>query len=185
MKRICISIAVFLLAVSAVAAVSGDGIQTARVLICAEARDGLLKTENGSVVQQLTFDSWGQTAAGPLLPGRYRVETDQGTAVFTLQTNAAISQVTGDGWTDGEAVYLGRPVTGSLTVLYTGQWRWHLDGQEADKAIPSLIRQGEHRICRFDRLPQGYYVLRGEDGNYPFLLTPEEPDIRLDLTDNS
>ena len=185
MKRVCISILVFLLAVSAVAAVSGDGTRAARVLICAEAPDGLLKTENGAVVQRLTFDKWGQTAAGPLPPGRYRVEAGSREAVFTLQTNAAISQVSGEGWTDGERLFLGETVTGSLKVIYQGPWRWRLEGQGADKAIPSLTQQDDRWLCCFDQLPPGYYVLRGETEELPFLLTPEEPEILLDLTGNS
>jgi len=77
-----------------------------RVCICADAVHGVLCGNDGTVLQELTFDRNGQAAAGPLYPGRYHVKAAGLSVSFTLLHNASLSRAEGDGWTDGELLYL-------------------------------------------------------------------------------
>ena len=179
MKRITAILLVLCLALGWAAAAEQEP-RKAYVLICADAAEGVLKTSGGAVVQQLHFDAKGQTAAGPLPPGDYVVEAGCRTAAFTLRTNAAVTQVTGDGWSDGESVRLGPVTQGQLTVCYDGLWRWVLEGEGADRAVPELSVTQQGKSCTFT-LPLGAYTLCGTQGRIPVLLTPESPEQMLTL----
>ncbi len=157
----------------------------AYVLICANPGQGVLYDSEGNALESLRFDRKGQARAGPLLPGDYRVRAGGWTVRFTLRTNAAVGQVSGDGWSDGEALHLGGRTTGALTVLYEGDWQWTLEGETAGDAVPSLAEADGGSACIFDALPLGAYVLRGPEGDIPLLLTQEEPAQTLDLRPRS
>lgn len=182
MKRLLLILTALLLTLTAASA-AGKPSRPVYVLICANAVEGVLKTESGLELQQLAFDRRGQVAAGPVSPGTYLVEAGSLRAVFTLRTNGAVTQVSGDGWTDGEALHLGHQTTGSLTVSFQGTWQWTLEGEGADRTIPDLYQQDGSLLCSFTRLPLGYYVLRGPDRAIPVLLTSENPDQTLQLSD--
>lgn len=155
--------------------------ERARVLICAGTAAGTLFDSEGKLIEVLTFDQKGQTAAGPLVPGTYRVQAGPWSAEFTLRTNASVAQVSGDGWSDGEILHLGGRTLGQLTVYYEGTWQWTLEGETADEAVPYLRRDGNASVCVFSQLPLGAYVLHGPDGSLPLLLTEEDPIQTLDL----
>jgi len=177
MKRIALLLILLLLPISA----AGTPSRSVYVLICANAAEGLLKTETGLALYPLTFDHMGQVAAGPLPPGTYQVEAGSLRAVFTLRANGAVTQVTGDGWTDGEAVHLSRRTTGTLTVRCQGSWQWQLEGEGADRAVPDLFQTDGGMVCVFSQLPLGFYVLRGPGADIPVLLTEAMPEQTLQL----
>lgn len=143
---------------------------------CRLPRVSLLE-EHGQPLQTLEFDRFGQAAAGPLMPGRYLIRSAWGETAFSLRSNGAVCQVEGQGWTDGEVLHISRQTSGTLTVLYDGDWIWSLDGERAGEAVPSL-KEGS---CRFSHLPFGWYVLTGADGEIPILLTEDDSDQTLDL----
>lgn len=163
------------------AAAQRTGVRTAYVLICADAAEGTLFTADGTERQALTFDERGQAVAGPLPPGDYTVQAGDWTAAFTLRTNASVGEVSGDGWSDGEILHLSRRTLGQLVIRYTGDWRWTLEGEKAGEAVPLLHEDGERTQCVFSQLPLGAYVLHGDDGDWPVLLTEDAPNQTLDL----
>lgn len=180
MKRMYLTVAMFLVVCTALAAASRHTGRAAMVLICADAESGVLRTAGGAFVQRLTFDEMGQVAAGPVPAGAYTVEAGPWQASFTLRANAAVTGVTGDGWSDGESVRLGEWTETRLTVYFDGPWRWTLEGEGADRAVPEL-KQTDGRSCCVFRLPPGVYVLRGETGSLPIALTPEDPSRTVSL----
>ena len=166
----------FFLALGLTAALAGTVQAGQRPLsFCVNGTEGSLLNSRGQLLQQLEFEN-GQALAGPLPPGQYRIRTDRGTVVFTLCTNASLCRVDGPGWTDGEQLHLGAGC-GSLSVLYEGEWSCTLSGETAAKAIPSLS-DGQ---CHFEELPFGWYVLETPAGNLPLLLTPDQPQVSIDL----
>lgn len=153
----------------------------AYVLICASPGQGILYDSEGNILETLRFDQRGQAKTGLLLPGDYSVQAGSWTVRFTLRTNAAVGQVSGDGWSDGEILHLGSRTTGALTVLYQGAWQWTLEGETAGDAVPSLTEIDGGWACVFDALPLGSYILRGPEADIPLLLTQEVPEQVLDL----
>lgn len=152
-----------------------------KVLITGEVSSARILSQEGTPLQELVFDGRGQAVAGPLPPGNYALEAGEMEAEFTLKPNGALTQVEGDGWTDGEILHFTEETTGRLTVLYEGEWRWNLWGENADQGRPVLSHEGDHWSCTFEGLPFGSYVLQGEEKDVPILLRGEEPEQLMDL----
>lgn len=152
-----------------------------KVLLTGPHPTARILARDGTVLQDLALDHRAQAVAGPLTPGVYGVRSGDLAAQFMLRPNGSLSQVTGDGWTDGEILHLGTGNVGSLTIRYTGEWRWVLAGEGADEAVPDLSRDGADQCCTFEALPLGAYALEGPDGMLPILLTEQEPAQLVDL----
>ncbi len=109
-----------------------------------------------------------------LRPGRWRLSAEGSADVsFTLRENAAVSDVSGAGWTDGESLTLSQTVCGSLTVVKTQasdasetQYIYRLAGAELENDCRALAFGPESeptQYCTFWELPAGSYILYEND----------------------
>ena len=105
-KKLLIAAALFALLVQGVSADSRP------VWVCINGQEGLLLDSRGQLLSRLEFDHRGQALAGPLPPGRYTVQTEQGNVEFTLRPNASVTDVEGPGHSDGELLWLEAPSAG-------------------------------------------------------------------------
>lgn len=83
----------------------------------------------GKHIQTLAVGEDGQVTAGPLAPGNYRTwNRSLGSVQFQLRDNAAVEVRGGNGWSDGEILYLKDGAAVCLQVTVCGQ---NTDGQTA------------------------------------------------------
>ena len=117
--------------------------------------------------------------------GSYTLLADDGRAVtFFLEDNAAVSNVTGDGWTDGEILYLDTQVHCTLRLIRrAGTEAAYTLAGEGYKATMSLEdTAGGNAVAVFSPLRPGTYTLTGSDGSVRALtLTEAQPFVSLGL----
>lgn len=136
-----------------------------------------------------------ETAAGPapaeyvlsLEPGqRYTAVSANGaTASFYLEENASLSNVTGDGWTDGELLHLDQEIRCTLRVLQAAgtEGMYTLTGPDYQetKVLYTAPGAGQARAV-FSGLLPGTYTLTAADGTVRTVeLTEDQPDLALGL----
>jgi len=120
-----------------------------------------------------------------LPPGEnYTVHADSGLAAgFTLAENAAITNVTGDGWTDGEILYLTPDPKGTLTVTASVPdgviLTVSLQGGETDEQRSLSAETGGKAV--FAGLTPGSYTLTANGKERKVTLTREMPDVTVGL----
>ena len=107
------------------------------------------------------------------------------TASFYLEENASLSNVTGDGWTDGELLHLDREVRCTLRILRAAgtEGMYTLTGPDYQetKVLYTAPGAGQARAV-FSGLQPGRYTLTAADGMVRTVeLTEEQPDLALGL----
>ena len=122
-----------------------------------------------------------------LEPGRrYTAETEGGLRTsFYLEENASLSNVTGDGWTDGEILHLDREVRCTLRILRAAgtEAMYTLTGTDYQetKVLYTAPGAGQARAV-FSGLLPGTYTLTAADGTTRTVeLTEDQPDLALGL----
>lgn len=122
-----------------------------------------------------------------LTPGeRYTVTTDGGLeTAFYLEENAAVSNVTGSGWSDGEQLHLDRQVRCTLRILRAGgaECLYTLTGNGvAEQRALYTSEGGSQAQAVFAGLEPGAYTLSDTDGMLRTVyLTEEQPEVVLGL----
>lgn len=122
-----------------------------------------------------------------LEPGqRYTVTTDGGLeTAFYLEDNAAVSNVTGNGWTDGEQLHLDTETRCTLRILRAGgaECLYTLTGQGiAEQRALYTSEGGSQAQAIFAGLEPGTYTLSGTDGLLRTVsLTAEQAEVVLGL----
>lgn len=122
-----------------------------------------------------------------LEPGqRYTVTTDSGLeTAFYLEENAAVSNVTGSGWTDGEQLHLDREVRCTLRILRAGgaECLYTLTGDGvAEQRTLYTSEGGSQAQAVFAGLEPGTYTLSDTEGLLRTVhLTEEQPEVVLGL----
>lgn len=118
-----------------------------------------------------------------LRPGRWRFSAEGRADVsFTLGENAAVTNVSGAGWTDGESLTLSQAVCGSVTVVKActeeAQFLYRLTGAETENDCRALAFTPESepvQRCSFWNLPAGSYVLYENDAEAArFTISPSD-----------
>lgn len=160
-----------------------------------------LYSSQGDWMQSLDFAD-GETLTMAMPPGDYcLLRPDDHFVSFRLAQNAAISMLGGQGWTDGEILYMEDVPGGSIQVVCwltpeefdSGQYGicWlNLYGEELLQStalhfVPELEPEDNGYYCQswnFQGLPPGTYTLE-KDGQPAAIvtLTDEEPDYMLVL----
>lgn len=149
---------------------------------------GTIIVTNEAGVQQ-------EAAAGPapaeyiltLEPGQRYTTVGAGgtTASFYLEENASLSNVTGDGWTDGELLHLDTETRCTLRILRNAgaEGMYTLTGPDYQetKVLYTAPGAGQARAV-FSGLLPGTYTLTAADGTARTVeLTEEQPDLALGL----
>lgn len=122
-----------------------------------------------------------------LEPGqRYTASNPDGvTASFYLEENASLSNVTGDGWTDGELLHLDREVRCTLRILRTAgaEGMYTLTGPDYQETKLLYTATGASQArAVFSGLLPGTYTLTAADGTSRTVeLTEDQPDLALGL----
>lgn len=152
--------------------------------------------ETGAAGALTVTDEAGETVARlpPERPGQYRLTLTPGSryrlagtdvaASFYLADNGAVSDVTGDGWCDGEVVYLTAEARCTVHVFQEGAAgaACRLAG-DGDTAL-AWFRDGGGGRARavFSGLAPGTYTLTGPDGAVRTVtLTADQPDLAVHL----
>ena len=122
-----------------------------------------------------------------LAPGQlYTVSNPDGvTASFYLEENASLSNVTGDGWTDGELLHLDTETRCTLRILRNAgaEGMYTLTGPDYQetKLLYTAPGAGQARAV-FSGLQPGTYTLTAADGTErTVVLTEAQPDLALGL----
>ena len=153
---------------------------------------------DGQEADRQTADADGDLAAGPLAPGEYSTWQERlGTVRFRLEENGAVTALEGNGWADGERLWLTEGPVSSLRVT-VGTERLMIDGRlltltlEQEDGITrqqsvyiSLDSQAVNgvytRTCLFDGLPPGLYVLRCEGVSLELAVHTRPVECALDV----
>ena len=166
-----------------------------RMMMVSEVPDIRLCRTDGALLQELSTNDAKQAATDLLQPGEYLAVTAESRVTFRLNSNASITVISGEGWTDGEILYLTGSDVGTLRlqrIINSSE----LEGGNGWLDYV-LVRSGsEHRqVLRFDTaglhelmfygLPYGSYSLY-ENGIFRarIIITKTAPDAVLELTEN-
>lgn len=150
------------------------------------ARGMIVRSASGICLQTTSPNQLGEYLL-QLSPGRsYTLEADDGrTVTFFLEDNASVSNVTGDGWTDGEILHLDTSVRCTLQVVRNaaGSVRYTLTGNGFAKTLPlEAGDDGQSARAVFSPLDPGVYTLTGSDGtSRTIAITGMQPYISLGL----
>ncbi len=87
-----------------------------RMVIVSQDQEIRLCRPDGSLLQTLYSNEEGQSATDLLEPGEYLAVSQQSRVAFLLEENASISVLRGNGWSDGEVLYLSGADNASLTL---------------------------------------------------------------------
>lgn len=160
-----------------------------------------LYSSQGDWLQRLDLTD-GETETMAMPPGDYcLLRQDDSFVSFRLQQNAAIETLGGNGWTDGEILYLEDLAGGSIQVMCwlspeefaSGQYRicWlNLYGEDTEQSqtlhfVPELTPEDNGRYClscSFQGLAPGTYRLeRNGQPAATVTLTQAYPDYMLVL----
>lgn len=122
-----------------------------------------------------------------LEPGqRYEITSAEGLeTAFYLEDNAAVSNVTGNGWTDGEQLHLDTEIRCTLRILRAGgtECLYTLTGGDVaeQRALYTETGSGQAQAV-FAGLEPGTYTLSSTDGLLRTVsLTAEQPEVVLGL----
>ena len=111
--------------------------------------------------------------------------TDGLTASFYLEKNASLSNVTGDGWTDGELLHLDRETRCTLRILRSAgtEGMYTLTGPDFQETKVLYTAEGASQArAVFSGLLPGTYTLTAADGTTRIVeLTEDQPDLALGL----
>lgn len=158
----------------------------------------VVRDETGVAGTMTVTNEAGETqeaTAGPapaeyvlsLEPGqRYTASNPDGvTASFYLEENASLSNVTGDGWTDGELLHLDTELRCTLRILRAAgtEGMYTLTGPDYQetKLLYTAPGAGQARAV-FSGLLPGTYTLTAADGTErTVVLTEAQPDLALGL----
>ena len=154
----------------------------------------VVRDETGSAGILTVTDEDGapqEAVAGPA-PAEYILTLEPGqryTAVgaggaeasFYLEENASLSNVTGDGWTDGELLHLDHETRCTLRILRSAgaEGMYTLTGKDyhETKVLYTADGAGQARAV-FSGLLPGTYTLTAADGTArTVVLTEEQPDF--------
>lgn len=161
----------------------------------------VLYSSQGDWMQNLTFYN-GETLTMAMPPGDYYLQREDGTQIgFRLAQNASLRMVGGNGWTDGEILYLENEPGCSIQVVCwlsqaefeSGQYeicwlnlrRGEVVESTALHFVPELAPEdnGYYRSsCSFQGLVPGTYMLE-RDGQLAatVTVTAEEPEYMVVL----
>lgn len=107
------------------------------------------------------------------------------TASFYLEENASLSNVTGDGWTDGELLHLDWETRCTLRILRAANTEGMYTLKGADYQETKLLYTAEgagQARAVFSGLLPGTYTLTAADGSVRIVeLTEDQPDLALGL----
>lgn len=77
-----------------------------------------ITTPGRTVLQTLTVNEQHEVVTNGLQPGQYLAISDEiGAVLFSLHDNASVAVLGGNGWSDGEMVYMTTQQTGTVQVL--------------------------------------------------------------------
>lgn len=150
---------------------------------------------DGVLLQSLKTNERGQAATDLLQPGEYLAVTDDSRVSFRLNENASITVLEGNGWSDGELLYLSGADVGTLTL------RRCISPAEAAQGSGwidyTLQRSGSerHQVLRFEAAGTYELVFYGlACGSYDLcengvvrariVITRSAADATLELTEN-
>ena len=147
----------------------------------------LIVTDEDGQQQETTAGAAPAEYVLTLVPGqRYTAANPDGvTASFYLEENASLSNVTGNGWTDGELLHLDTEIRCTLRILRAAgtEGMYTLTGTDYQetKVLYTAEGAGQARAVFSGMLP-GTYTLTAADGTVRTVeLTKEQPDLALGL----
>lgn len=147
----------------------------------------LIVTDEDGQQQETTAGAAPAEYVLTLVPGqRYTAANPDGvTASFYLEENASLSNVTGNGWTDGELLHLDTEIRCTLRILRAAgaEGMYTLTGTDYQetKVLYTAEGAGQARAV-FSGLLPGTYTLTAADGTVRTVeLTEEQPDLALGL----
>lgn len=137
-----------------------------------------IETPSRQLVQTLTVNERHEAVTDGLQPGQYLAVSETiGSVLFSLHENASVSVIGGNGWSDGEMVWMSTQQTGTVRVCRyveksavdadDGTWyTYSLQGQDyaADRIIHITLETAQEgayyvQCCTFSGLAEGSYAL--------------------------
>ncbi|MBQ7871448.1 MAG: hypothetical protein IJ357_04845 [Oscillospiraceae bacterium] len=172
-----------------------EGALWVRMVIVSPLPELRLCRPDGVLLQTLHTNGRGQAATDLLEPGEYLAVSADSRVRFRLNENASITVLEGNGWSDGELLYLSGEDTGTLTLLRS------ISPAEAAEGPGwmdyTLRRSGteRHQVLRFETAGTETLIFRGlACGSYDLLengvtrarivITKSAPDVTLELTES-
>lgn len=77
-----------------------------------------IATPGKTVLQTLTVNNQHEVVTNGLQPGQYLAISEEiGAVLFSLHDNASVAMLSGNGWSDGEMVFMTTQQTGTVQVL--------------------------------------------------------------------
>jgi hypothetical protein len=156
----------------------------------AEAEAGTpveLTAENGAAARVSVPES-GELAVA-LCPGRWTLTCGAAEAAFTLTEQAAVRDVTGAAWTDGESLTVTQEPRCTLIVSKRAsdapegtQWLYRLEGADGTACRVIVQAEGGELSCTFWNLAPGSYSLYEDDlAVAAFTLTADVPTRQITI----
>lgn len=158
-----------------------------------------LYSSNRVLLQQLFVDSNHEAVSNRLMPGNYLVYHKQiGFVQISVHDNASVSVLGGNGWSDGEIIYLSSLDTGTLRILcyipisavdseegYTCTYSLLGENYASDRILhftAEAEQVGRYYVmpCIFAGLPEGSFsLLENGQPNQTIVITADEQESSI------